>query len=199
MKQAEEPVWQDGEWDELRQLWIGTLSHARHDWLNDLQLIMGYVQLKKFDKLAECVDMLKQRMTEEGKTTKLGHPGLVEAILTYKTRPRPFIFSATVGEALDYRTVPQAAEAAEFAVRRLLEAFEAAAAKGPAGAENELECNFDREPGVGSIRMRYRGAYAESVLRKAVGAVKRAAGGLQIQASYEGMAATVSVRVPIGG
>ncbi|MCI3923629.1 Spo0B domain-containing protein [Paenibacillus sp. TRM 82003] len=203
MKHAEKPVWQGSEWDkqreDQRQLWIDTLSHARHDWLNDLQLIKGYLQLKKFDKLTECVDMLKQRLAYEGKTARLGHPGLVEAILTYKTKPRPYIFTTIVGETIDYRLTTASGDTAEFAVRRLLEAFEAAAGKGPSGSDNELECAFDREDEDGSIRMRYRGVYSERALRKAVGAVRRATTGLQIEATYEGNQAAVFVRAPISG
>lgn len=53
------------------------MNHQRHDWMNDLQLVYGYVRLKKFDKLPECVETIKERMAEESRIAKLGVPELV--------------------------------------------------------------------------------------------------------------------------
>jgi stage 0 sporulation protein B (sporulation initiation phosphotransferase) len=203
MKQAEEPMWQGRELDEQRQLWIDTISHARHDWLNDLQLIIGYVQLRKYDKLAECVGMLKQRIAEEGRAVKLGHPGLVEAFLTYKTKPRPFVFELQIQETIDFRNFPHAADAVESAARRLLEGFEASAAKGILGSDNELVGAFDCNAEEATLQFTYRGVYTENVLRKTVVAIQKqmraSSVSIVVEASYDVSAAEVTVRVPISG
>ena len=197
MKQAEEQVGPSRSLDELRQLWIDAFSHARHDWLNDLQMIMGYVQLRKYDKLAACVDMLKERMAEESRTSKLGSPGLVEALLTVRSRPLPFAFRLTIDERLRFRS---AADAAELSVRRLIAAFEVASGKGERGTDNALTCAFANERDDTAIVFTYQGAYAASARRLAVEALKRelgpAAPGGAISASYGAEEAIVTVRLP---
>jgi stage 0 sporulation protein B (sporulation initiation phosphotransferase) len=202
MKHAEETGWEGLAVDQQRQLWIDTLSHARHDWLNDLQLIIGYVQLRKYDKVTACVDMLKEKLAEEGKTVKLGHPGLIEALLTYQTVSRPFLFSVHIREAFDYRTAPHAGDAAEFALRRLLEGFEASAAKGVLGSDNTLDCTFDADSSEATLAFTYRGVYTESVLRKTVAEIQkqwRTSGSLGLQAEFEASEVRVMIRVSISG
>lgn len=39
---------------------IHLMNHQRHDWMNDLQLLYGYVRLKKYDKLPDCVETIKE-------------------------------------------------------------------------------------------------------------------------------------------
>ncbi|HZG58039.1 Spo0B domain-containing protein [Paenibacillus sp.] len=198
MKRAEEQEWQGRMLDEQRQLWIDTLSHARHDWLNDLQMIMGYVQLRKYDKLAACVDMLKQRMADESRTSKLGSPGLVEALLTVRVRSRRFAFRLRIDETFQLR--PGASEAAELAVRRLLDGFEEAAEKGEAGSENALECELAGEHTDSAIVFTYQGAYSAPALRKSVGELRKllryAAPAYALTDAYYDEGAKVEIRLP---
>jgi stage 0 sporulation protein B (sporulation initiation phosphotransferase) len=197
MKHAGEQVGPVRSLDEHRQLWIDAFSHARHDWLNDLQMIMGYVQLRKYDKLAACVDMLKERMAEESRTSKLGSPGLIEALLTVRSRSLPFAFRVNVDERLRFRS---AADAAELAVRRTIAAFEEASGKGERGTDNSLTCAFANERDDTAIVFTYQGAYAASALRLAVEELKKelrpAAPGAAITASYGAEEAIVTVRLP---
>lgn len=57
------------------------MNHQRHDWMNDLQLLYGYVRLNKIDKLPQCVETIKARMMEESRITKLGFPELILFLL----------------------------------------------------------------------------------------------------------------------
>jgi stage 0 sporulation protein B (sporulation initiation phosphotransferase) len=173
MKRVEEELWTDRRMDEERQLWIDTLSHARHDWLNDLQLIIGYVQLRKYDKLAGCVEMLKRRLTEEGRVSKLGALGLVELFLTYRTRPRPFRFELRVGDVVDLRNAADSPDDLETVIRCVLDGFERAAAQGVRGADNSLCCSFDTDKDDVTVQFTYEGAYAAEALSKAVGDIQK--------------------------
>ncbi|SMG58046.1 Spo0B domain-containing protein [Paenibacillus aquistagni] len=60
---------------------LDVINHQRHDWMNELQLLYGYVRLKKFDKLPDCVESIKERMAEESRISKLGSPELVIYLL----------------------------------------------------------------------------------------------------------------------
>ncbi|TLS53540.1 hypothetical protein FE782_04515 [Paenibacillus antri] len=197
MKHAEEQDRHSRLLDEHRQLWIDAFSHARHDWLNDLQMIVGYMQLRKYDKLAACVDMLKQRMTEESRTSKLGSPGLVEALLTVRARARSFAFRLAIDERFQLRS---GADAAELAVRSLIAGFEAASEKGERGTENALACAFSNEQADTAIVFTYQGAYSEGALRLTVNELKKQlrplAPASSLQASFGADEASVTVRLP---
>lgn len=186
--------------DEQRQLWIEAFRHARHDWLNDLQMIMGYVQLQKYDKLKACVDMLKQRMTIESRTSSLGSAGLIEALLTVRAKARSFAFELRIEEEFRLRGGEGTAEAAELAVRRLLDAFEASAERGEAGSDNALACTFANEREDTRIVFEYRGAYHSGKLRHAVellrGTLEGAPPACSVTDTYGADTARVELRLP---
>ncbi|WP_341480135.1 Spo0B domain-containing protein [Paenibacillus dendrobii] len=64
---------------------IRTLNHHRHDWMNDLQILYGYIQLGKIDKAVQCVERIKERMNQESKISKLGIPSLVFYLQSFRT------------------------------------------------------------------------------------------------------------------
>ncbi|MFC7678101.1 Spo0B domain-containing protein [Paenibacillus sp. GCM10028914] len=69
----------------LEQRAIQTLNHHRHDWMNELQILYGYIQLGKLDKSVECVERIKERMLLDSKISKLGIPALVFYLHAYRT------------------------------------------------------------------------------------------------------------------
>jgi stage 0 sporulation protein B (sporulation initiation phosphotransferase) len=203
MNDAEDRSIFEKERDACRQLWIDTLSHTRHDYLNDLQLLLGYVQLRKYDKIAECVDMLKQRMAEDSRVSKLGHLGLVEALLTYRSRPKPFLFSLKIGEGVDLRDVPLQSAQAEQIVRAFLAGFEAAAVRGADGGNNRLEMAFDRRAKQLVIEFTYEGAYSARTVCETAATLRRASkrgdSNMLIEESYQEGKASVRVNIPAAG
>jgi len=44
---------------------VEMLRHYRHDWLNDLQLILGYAQLGKLDKVEQKITDIMERSEQE--------------------------------------------------------------------------------------------------------------------------------------
>ncbi len=64
---------------------IRTLNHHRHDWMNDLQVVYGYIRLKKLDKTVECVEKISARMAVESQISKLGVPSLISYIQSFRT------------------------------------------------------------------------------------------------------------------
>ncbi|HEY2491851.1 MAG TPA: Spo0B domain-containing protein [Paenibacillus sp.] len=64
---------------------IKTLNHHRHDWMNDLQILYGYIQLGKHDKTVGCVGRIKERMEVESKIATLGIPSLVFYLQSFRT------------------------------------------------------------------------------------------------------------------
>ncbi|WP_424768145.1 Spo0B domain-containing protein [Paenibacillus sp. sgz302251] len=71
--------------DSLQTSAIRTLNHHRHDWMNDLQVLYGYIRLKKLDKTIEYVEKISERMAVESSISKLGVPSLISYIQSFRT------------------------------------------------------------------------------------------------------------------
>ncbi|MGF7047201.1 sensor histidine kinase regulating citrate/malate metabolism [Paenibacillus sp. DS2015] len=69
----------------IEQTAIKTLNHHRHDWMNELQILYGYIQLGKHDKSVGCVGRIKERMEVESKISTLGIPSLVFYLQSFRT------------------------------------------------------------------------------------------------------------------
>ncbi|ADH99976.1 sporulation initiation phosphotransferase B [Salisediminibacterium selenitireducens] len=59
------------------------LSHARHDWLNHIQLIDGYLSLKQPDKAREVIKRVIAQSQNESEMMKLQAPAFAEKVLTF--------------------------------------------------------------------------------------------------------------------
>lgn len=64
---------------------IRTMSHHRHDWLNELQIMYGYLRLNKLDKAVEIVDRIRVRMDYDSKLSQIGLPELSTFFLSFRT------------------------------------------------------------------------------------------------------------------
>lgn len=77
-----------------------TLNHHRHDWMNDLQVLYGYIQLGKHDKVVDCVERIKNRMEMESRISKLGIPSLVFYLQSFREVNRTIQLDIEVQEEL---------------------------------------------------------------------------------------------------
>lgn len=57
------------------------LTHYRHDWMNELQVLFGYTRLKKYDILPEYMDKIRMSALQDSLICKLGNPALAVYLL----------------------------------------------------------------------------------------------------------------------
>jgi sensor histidine kinase regulating citrate/malate metabolism len=150
-----------------QQLWIDTFGHLRHEWMNDLQIILGYIHLKKYDKVSGFVELLKQKLMEESRFAKIGHPRLVGALLTFRTQIMPVQFRLTVEDEWNRNVVAGDGESLDFAVRIMLSAFENAMTRRESGSYPQLHCRIRQELNTIMIRIFYDGFLQEQTLMRA--------------------------------
>ncbi|MGR3765197.1 Spo0B C-terminal domain-containing protein [Rossellomorea sp. NS-SX7] len=62
---------------------LDALRHARHDWMNDLQLIKGNLELNRVERAKQVIDTMVLTAQNESKLSNLKLPLLAEWILTY--------------------------------------------------------------------------------------------------------------------
>lgn len=63
---------------------LHTLNHYRHDILNELQLVKGYLSLNKIEKAQKCIDHIVIRANEDTQVCQIGAPNLVYFLLNQR-------------------------------------------------------------------------------------------------------------------
>ncbi|MCP3762599.1 sporulation initiation phosphotransferase B [Domibacillus sp. A3M-37] len=62
---------------------VKTLRHARHDWMNDIQIVKGYLALNNLDEAARAADHIIVKAVQESRLCNLGMPGMAELFMTF--------------------------------------------------------------------------------------------------------------------
>lgn len=70
--------------DQQQQFSLRLLSQNRHDWMNDLQILYGYLRLQKYHKAIEAVDRIRERMERESRVARLGSAQLSSFLLSFR-------------------------------------------------------------------------------------------------------------------
>jgi stage 0 sporulation protein B (sporulation initiation phosphotransferase) len=81
---------------------INLLRHARHDWLNRLQLIKGNIALDHIDRAKMIIDEIVIQARQEAKLCNLGMPILAEKLLTFNWQRHPYSLEfEIIGDEVD--------------------------------------------------------------------------------------------------
>lgn len=70
--------------EQQQQFSLRLLSQNRHDWMNDLQILYGYLRLQKYHKAIEAVDRIRERMERESRVARLGNARLSSFLLSFR-------------------------------------------------------------------------------------------------------------------
>jgi len=86
---------------EKRWTVVEVMRHARHDWLNKIQLIKGHLALNKIERVKEIINGIIGEMQQETRLTNLKAERFAELVMTYNWEPRPVFleYEITGGEA----------------------------------------------------------------------------------------------------
>ncbi|WP_082423149.1 Spo0B domain-containing protein [Paenibacillus dakarensis] len=110
----------------LEQRAIQTLNHHRHDWMNELQILYGYIQLGKLDKSVQCVERIKEHMLQDSKISKLGIPSLVFYLQSYRTLNTGLQLDVDVVDQvqLEGKLLPNTEEDFTQSIMRIIQVFQ---------------------------------------------------------------------------
>jgi stage 0 sporulation protein B (sporulation initiation phosphotransferase) len=143
---------------------IRTLSHHRHDWMNELQILYGYLRLNKLDKAVDVVDRIRVRMEHDSKLSQIGIPELSTFLLSFRTVCDTMRLEVDIQAGLHLDRLPYEAEELSKAVIGLVNVIRFHAVNSISG-ENVLKLFFRHGDGGLKIEMAYEGelAAADSV------------------------------------
>jgi hypothetical protein len=77
--------------------WI--LSRRRHDWMNHIQVLMGYQALNKQERIIPYLQKLVQEAANERMISEIRHPPLAVALLTLGDRYRQWEIDVKIGHS----------------------------------------------------------------------------------------------------
>lgn len=120
---------------------IKTLGHHRHDWMNDLQVVYGYIRLKKLDKTIEYVEKISERMAVESQIAKLGVPSLVSFIQSFRIHSKSLELQVIVKDDINLNEMTADADQIAETIIHTINAYRFAAMPGsgqPAALRLEL-------------------------------------------------------------
>jgi stage 0 sporulation protein B (sporulation initiation phosphotransferase) len=117
---------------------IRTLSHHRHDWMNELQILYGYLRLNKLDKAVAVVDRIRIRMDHDSKLSQIGIPELATFLLSFRTICDTMRLDVDIQEGLHLDRLPYNNEKLSRAIIGMVNVFRVRAIS-PVGAENVLK------------------------------------------------------------
>lgn len=152
----------DGPDSDVRLLRL--FNHYRHDWMNDIQILMGYVQLKKYDKLLPLMEKIKQKVRQESYISKLGIPSLIVHLLTFQAEVKELRLEMALEEEIHLQELVQPQEAAD-AVMAVLACFREEAGDSK-DEENVLELRLLRMKDRLKLMAHYEGKYAAQRLQR---------------------------------
>ncbi|MGP4080548.1 Spo0B C-terminal domain-containing protein [Pseudalkalibacillus sp. R45] len=92
----------------MKEKWdpVSLLRHARHDWLNQLQLIKGNLALDRTDRAKEIIEKVVHEAKNEAKVSNLRMPKMAEFLLTYNWQQNKY--------RLDYEVIGDEQDLSSF-------------------------------------------------------------------------------------
>lgn len=138
---------------------LETLSHHRHDWMNEMQILYGYLRLGKPDKAVAVVERIRARMERDSRISRLGVPRLASYLLSFPAVCDTIRLEVEVEEGFGVRGVGPRADRLTTAVIGLVNAVRIRAATS-IEEENVLQLHFHSDERTVTLDMTYEGRLA---------------------------------------
>lgn len=149
---------------------LNLFNQYRHDWMNEIQILMGYVQLKKYDKLPALMGKIKEKIQKETYISKLGIPSLIVMLLTFQTEVKELRLMVMMEEEIHFQKL-KTPEAAGKWIAALLECFREEALLYQ-DDQNSLELCMNKDSGELEITGHYHGGYDKERVQDAEAMLK---------------------------
>jgi hypothetical protein len=150
--------------DEMKdRIFLRAVSLHRHDLINDIQLLQGYAQLGKIDKVRECIDMMKNKAAQETVLFHLGIPRLVLFLYRFSAEQRHVSLELELEPELYLdKSIPCAETFADL----VIDWIETLQRYGGADEMPFLSLEMFKQDGILHVFLEYEGSYDERSVRE---------------------------------
>ncbi|MDR6884962.1 Spo0B domain-containing protein [Bacillus sp. 3255] len=146
---------------------IAVINRLRHDWMNDTQILFGYIQLKKFDNLQPYMEKIKMTMQQESNLSKLGIPSLIAYLLLFRVQSKSLELEVALDQEINLGQLPLRDGLIERLIRQTVACVQRHAAAGE-DESGKLSLEFDIQEDGLLLDFVYQGPYRRDLLEKAV-------------------------------
>lgn len=136
---------------------IAIINRLRHDWMNDLQVLIGYVQMNRQDKIREYIARLSDKLTRESLVAKLADPQLVFYLHRFRAVCDWVGLEVVPEGEIDLTTLGAAGKRVADWIPLLVDAFAEAVLREEAG-DNRLTVAIGRHGRRLAVRFTFSGA-----------------------------------------
>jgi len=144
-------------------------GRMRHDVLNDMQILFGYIQLKKYDKLQSAMEKIRDNVLQESYLSKLGIPALIVYLLTFRSGSCGMDLEVEMDEEINLAELPIMPDYITAATRGMIEMFQVAMAHhDESDLGHVLSLQFVPEEDALLLDFVFRGAYKRELLERTI-------------------------------
>lgn len=146
---------------------IAVVNRLRHDWMNDTQILFGYIQMKKFDNLRPYMEKIKMTMQQESNLSKLGIPSFIAYLLQFRVQSKSLELNVEVEQEINLGQLPIQGGLIERLVRQMVACVQENMAFDD-GESGTLSLEFDVQEDSLLLDFVYQGPYNRVQLEKSV-------------------------------
>lgn len=147
---------------------IDYVQHKRHDWMNTLQIVYGYVQLKKIDKIIPHVERIKEELRQESTISQLGFPQMEWFLLCFLAEQHSFEVELEIAEDMDLTNLPIDQDRFKDVFVGIAHAFQSSSAQYMSEEENFLTIVIDTYQNSACFSFLYEGEINTEILKAKV-------------------------------
>lgn len=157
----------------IDRMWLDVLNRTRHDWLNHLQVLVGYGKLHEYGKMERYLQRVMEQAARESRLCHLGYPPLTRYLLACAAqRANNLVVDVAVGAGFSLERLALSPADVCRVVRAVVETYQEAA-RGEGAFPNTLTLILESGEGRLHVRARYAGHLNEAVFRKRLQRLER--------------------------
>lgn len=151
------------------QLLLQMMGRMRHDLLNDLQILFGYIQLKKYDNLQASMEKIRGRILQDSNLFKLGIPSLIIYLLSSRCNIKEFELDIDLEEEINLAKLPINPEWIIIIIKEMIHLFQKTVAhRAEMDFANMLSIQFVPDDGALLLDFVFRGNYNQHLLEQGI-------------------------------
>ncbi|NOU96036.1 hypothetical protein GC093_22835 [Paenibacillus sp. LMG 31456] len=144
---------------------IHLFNHYRHDWMNEIQLLFGYVKLKKYDKLEDLMEKIKNKVQQESYISKLGNAELIVYLLSFQAEVKDLLLEIEMEREVHLNELPLDSQGVGRLLMDLIQVFKRCSVfNGDGLGLHDLVVKFTEKSNLLLIELQYQGLIGADVL-----------------------------------